>query len=103
MIKRYTVQEAQETILRRRPLGRDSYSPALIERTEALFGVGVTPLDAVRTILAAVEAEGDQALQRWSNLLDGVELDDFAVPPKRMAASSAIRTRLKRAQPGPPS
>lgn len=101
MIKQYSVREAQETILRRRPPGRDDYSPALMKSMEVLFGAGVTPPDAVRTILAAVETDGDQALQQWTKLLDDVQLDDFVVPPERIAAafeylSDAVRQSMQR-------
>ncbi len=101
MINRYTLQEAHKTILRRRPLQRDSYSPAIRERTEALFGEGFLPPDAVRTIIASVESDGDQALQRWSVLLDGIHLDDFVIPVETLATSfeampDAVRLSMQR-------
>ncbi|NIP18124.1 MAG: histidinol dehydrogenase, partial [Xanthomonadales bacterium] len=70
MMKFYTVEEAQQTILRRKALNRTEYSPITIQRTEDFFGEGVTPPRAVEIILRSVEDEGDQALRQWSQLLD---------------------------------
>ncbi len=77
MIKIYEVNEAQATILRRKPLARMAYSPVILERTAALFGEGITPPMAVEQILQSVETDGDRALAHWSALLDdyrGVEI-----------------------------
>lgn len=79
MIPIYTVKQARETILERRPLQRDAYSPATLARTEAFFGRGVTPPQAVSTILRSVEADGDEALQKWSALLDSFTEETSAV------------------------
>ncbi|MFN8053394.1 MAG: histidinol dehydrogenase [Acidimicrobiales bacterium] len=48
---------------------------------------GEGPVAAVREILAAVEAEGDAALRRYTSAFDGVELDAIAVPPADVAAA----------------
>ena len=69
-MKIFTVEEAKQTILKRRSLNRAEYSPITLERTEAYFGAGVTPPKAVEIILQSVEDDGDLAIRRWSNLLD---------------------------------
>ena len=40
MMKIYSVEEAQETILERKTLNRNAYSPLTLEVTEKLFGLG---------------------------------------------------------------
>jgi len=40
-------------------------------------------------VLQAVRAEGDAALQRYTAQFDGVQIDDFAVPPEALAAAAA--------------
>jgi len=87
MLKIYTVEEARRNLLKREALNAMRYPPSLLERTARLFGPGVTPSLAVAQILASVRAEGDAALQRWSKLLDRVELDDFRIPPQALQAA----------------
>lgn len=73
IIKIYTVEEAQNTILKRRPLHKTSYASQTLERTEAVFGEGVTPPMAVSQILDDIEQRGDEALGEWSRTLDKYE------------------------------
>jgi histidinol dehydrogenase len=80
MIKIYTLSEAQASILQRQALNEMSYPPALLARTEVLFGTGVTPPQAVVQILASVRAEGDAALLRWSRLLDQRAPEPLRIP-----------------------
>lgn len=68
-----TPNQAQDTILRRRSINNASYSPRTLAQMAAFFGEGVTPPQAVETILRSVEQDGDQALQQWSALLDGYD------------------------------
>ena len=82
MIRIYSVEEAKGSILQRRALQRSAYAPDTIARTEAYFGEGVEPPQAVQTILRSVEAEGDAAVRRWSSLLDNFESDADAVSPE---------------------
>ena len=90
MLKLLDVPTAQRTILRRTPLSAMDYPGVVLERTEKLFGKGVTPPQAVAIILASVQAEGDDALRRWSKLIDQVDLDaktpseGFCVPPAEL-------------------
>ncbi len=83
-MKFYTVEEAQQTILRRKALNRTEYSPITIQRTEDFFGEGVTPPRAVEIILRSVEDEGDQALRQWSQLLDRCDDCQIAIPPSAL-------------------
>ena len=98
MIKIYTVEEAQRSILRRQPLNAMTYPPAVLAGTERLFGPCVTPAQAVAKILASVQAEGDAALRRWSKLLDRVELEDFRIPSEKLEeAYRSLTDELKTA------
>jgi histidinol dehydrogenase len=87
MIRIYTVAEAKQTILKRKPLSREKYVPATLERTQALFGEGIAPPEAVAQIIDSIEADGDVALRKWSVLLDRFEGDDFAIPEARLERS----------------
>jgi len=87
MIALYSVKEARETILKRLPLNHDTYSPLIVSRTEALFGEGVTPPVAVQRILRTVSQEGDQALRRWSSLLDHFTEDKLILPANELTAA----------------
>lgn len=84
MIHIYSVEEAQKTILKRKPLSREKYAPATLKRTAELFGEGVTPPQAVAQIIASIEAEGDTALRKWSTRLDGFDGEKFAVSEFRL-------------------
>lgn len=81
-MKIYTVEEAKQTILKRRALNRIEYSPIMLKRTEEYFGTGVTPPKAVEMILRSVEEQGDQAVREWSALLDRFEGEEIEISPR---------------------
>jgi histidinol dehydrogenase len=98
MMKIYSVEEARSTILRRRTLNRNEYSPLTIEATEKVFGLGVSPPQAVETILDSVYQEGDQALQKWSRILDQYDGGEIRIPESRLEeAWFEVPPRLKQA------
>ncbi len=98
MIQIYSVEEAQKTILRRQALSMTSYPPRLLERTAQLFGPGVTPPQAVSQILASVQANGDDALLRWSALLDRQAETQLVVPAAELhAAYESLSEDLRQA------
>jgi histidinol dehydrogenase len=98
MMKIYSVEEAQETILERKTLNRNAYSPVTIEATEKLFGSGVRPPQAVETILESVDQEGDQAVRKWSRILDNYDGEEISIPEARLEqAWVAMPPRLKQA------
>jgi len=82
MLKIYDIETAKKTILRRSSLSTMTYPTSVMERTGQLFGVGTTPPQAVAKILASVQAEGDNALRRWCELLDHVVPIKFLIPPE---------------------
>ena len=98
MMKIYSVEEAQETILERKTLNRNAYSPLTLEVTEKLFGLGVRPAQAVETILESVDQEGDQAVRKWSRILDDYDGEEISIPEARLEqAWVAMPPRLKQA------
>jgi histidinol dehydrogenase len=54
---------------------------------EEVFGRGISPLEAVRLILAEVRERGDEAIAGFSQKLDGVEVPLLEVPPDQMRAA----------------
>jgi histidinol dehydrogenase len=98
MLKIYTVAEARQTLLKRDALNAMRYPERLLERTESLFGKGITPPLAVAQILASVRQEGDAAVRKWSRLLDRVELAAFHVPEADLkAAYESLDAELREA------
>ena len=89
MLRIYTVEEAQQGLLKREAIHVTRFPSSVLESTERLFGPGVTPPLAVAQILDSVRVEGDSALRRWSKLLDRVDLADFRVSPEVMEAAYA--------------
>jgi histidinol dehydrogenase len=79
MLKIYDVESARQTILKRSMLQEAEYPESLLRRTALLFGEGITPPQAVAMILASVRREGDSALRRWSEVLDGTSPEQIAV------------------------
>lgn len=84
MIKIYDIDTASRTILHREPLFTMSYPESILESTERLFGQGINPSKAVAEILKSILEDGDEALRKWSSLLDRFEPDDFRVEPSEL-------------------
>lgn len=61
--------------LLRPALDQIELAPAAARRTAELFGEALTPLEAVRRILADVEAHGDAAVIEYTERIDGVKFD----------------------------
>ena len=87
MLSIYDVETARRTLLKRTPLNAMTFPPATLARTEALFGKGVTPPQAVSTILASIQSEADAALRRWSALLDKATPQDFLIPTEALQSA----------------
>ncbi len=95
MIKLFTVQEAQQTILRREMALEPEIPPALRASLERLFGRGATPETAVSHILRDVRQKGDAALKDWTLKIDGVQLAALQVAEEQVqTAVSRIPTEL---------
>ncbi|MBW8011114.1 MAG: histidinol dehydrogenase [Chloroflexi bacterium] len=79
MIKIYAVEEANSTILKRKPLHLDDFAPTTIKRTEAIFGADVTPPQAVEKILKSINKDGDNSVRHWSKTIDNFEDERFSI------------------------
>lgn len=80
---------AKANILRRVPFDETAIPQALQERIADRFGAPLTPAQAVDRIVQDVRHNGDAAVRRWTERLDGVDLEQFEVPPARLAAAAA--------------
>jgi len=87
------VNEARETILKRRSLRDYAVPEHVIERSADLFGERLMPDDAVRRIIRSVRQTGDQALIEWNQKLDGTRTDSLLV------ASAELETALHELAP----
>jgi len=71
--------EAEGLLNRLDPLDLSELPEAVVARTRQLFGEGVTPEQSVVQMLSDVQQQGDAALRRYAELLDGARLDEFRV------------------------
>jgi histidinol dehydrogenase len=62
-------------------------TPAMAERSAAIFGRPLAPAEAVARILADVHSSGDAALRDYSRRIDGADIEAFLVPPVEMEAA----------------
>ena len=89
---------ATDVLTRIDPLDLDSLPESVAERTRQVFGPDVTPEQSVVTMLRDVRREGDAAIRRYAQLLDGVELTEFRVADAELAqARAAISPELESA------
>ncbi|MCY3917143.1 MAG: histidinol dehydrogenase [Chloroflexi bacterium] len=92
------VEEARDTILKRRSLRDYAVPQHVIERSVDLFGERVMPDDAVRRIIRSVREAGDQALIQWNQTIDGTRTDSLLVTRAELElALSAVAPELRRA------
>lgn len=90
MIPIYTdLDAARLTVLRRRSFDDVEVAPAIQQSLDQMFGPGTTPAQAVDRIIADVRNDGDQALHRYSRLIERVELDTLAVTREEIDAAYA--------------
>ena len=73
------LKEAEGLLSRLDPLDLSELPEAVVARTRQLFGEEVTPEQSVVQILRDVRQQGDAALRRYAELLDGARLDEFRV------------------------
>ncbi len=88
---------AQQTILRRVPLGEQEVPPFVLERIQEMFGERLFPHQAVDRILRDVRAQGDAALRAWTRRLDGASPDSFRVPVEALQAALRSISNSERA------
>src|SRR5437867_2358676 len=67
-----SVREARETLLRRRPFDEADLPPSVREITRRVFGAELDAAAVVDRILRDVRQEGDAAVLRYNESIDGV-------------------------------
>ena len=97
-LKIYTADEAQRTLLRRRPLEEVDLPASVREGMARIFGAELAPAEAVARILADVRARGDAAVREWTARIDGQDLPTLTVEPGDLeAAYNALPSELRAA------
>ena len=91
------LDRAKQELTRVGPLDFD-LPPEVTDRTEELFGERLSPQESVQRILRDVEEQGDNAVRRYTHLLDGVELVGLEVSDEEIArAGRKVPKALRRA------
>ncbi|MBN1536244.1 MAG: histidinol dehydrogenase [Anaerolineales bacterium] len=90
---------ASQTILKRRPPDELAVPPAITESITALFGETLSPNQVVERIISDVRLNGDAALLKWAEKLDGNHSGSLRVPETEIKAAlsglpAAQRTAL---------
>ena len=89
-------ENAGNVLTRIDPLDLSSLPESVVARTRQAFGDDVTPAESVVRMLADVKRDGDAAVRRYAELLDGVRLEDFRIPQSELdAASEQISPELR--------
>jgi len=95
MIQIFTVEEAQNSILRRDMALEPTVPSSLQASLDRMFGHGATPETAVSHILRDVRKNGDSSLRDWTLKIDGVQLPKLFVDPAEIeTAVSRIPAEL---------
>lgn len=68
------ISEASDLLQRQDPLNMDAISAAVIERTEAVFGKGVSPAQSVVKIIEEVRQKGDEAVLKYARMFDDPDI-----------------------------
>ena len=90
------MDEARDTILKRRSLRDYTLPEHVTERSVELFGERVMPDEAVRRIIRSVRQAGDQALVQWNQKLDGTRTDSLLVTRAELdSACDALAPELR--------
>lgn len=80
MLTIFSIPQAKNSILKRRTIDNYSLPPSVASNIENLFGEALTPEQAVSRILSQIRNQGDIALRKWAETLDGKCPDKFRVP-----------------------
>jgi histidinol dehydrogenase len=88
MLKQYDPQTARQTILKRTSPDEMQVSQRVLDGLAQLFGEVLTPEQAVSKILTDVRMNGDSALQKWTQMLDHIDL--APAPVSKVLVQSAL-------------
>jgi histidinol dehydrogenase len=86
----YGREAGLQSILRRVPLDEIELPEPLRERDRKLFGPGLSPEETVRRIVRTVRDEGDTAVVRFNQALDGSAAAPIKVDESEIASAYAV-------------
>src|SRR5687767_15343657 len=90
LIARYDdIDEARRELLAHRSLGDAPLPAAVVQKIREVFGRDLTPAEVVAKIVADVRAEGDTAIRRYTEAIDGRRVDSLVVGPADLDAALA--------------
>lgn len=78
-MKIFTVPEAQQSILKRRPWDELDVPQSLMDGIQSIFGERLHPEEVVRRILRDVRQRGDLAILDWTRQIDRIEIRGIMV------------------------
>jgi histidinol dehydrogenase len=88
LIARYEdVDEARRELLGRRTLGDAPLPAPVVQKIREVFGKDLTPAEVVARIIADVRADGDAAIRRYTEAIDGRRVDSLVVTPAEIDAA----------------
>ena len=68
-----------EQILTKKPFDEIELSPKIREMNKKIFGEDLSAIDIVRKIVSEVRSEGDSAVSKYTEMIDGIRLENFEV------------------------
>src|ERR1051325_9049352 len=90
LIARYDdVDEARREILSRRSLGDTPLPAPVVQKIREVFGRDLTPSEVVARIIADVRTDGDAAIRRYTELIDGRTIESVVVSQDELDAAVA--------------
>lgn len=88
MIALYSnLDEARRALVGSRVLDAVDLPAPIRETIREVFGEALSPAQVVERIIADVRADGDEAVRRYTWLLDGVDVEDLVVPHEEVQAA----------------
>ena len=90
LIARYDdVDEARRELLARRTLGEAPLPAPVVAKIRQVFGKDLSADQVVRRIIRDVRAEGDAAIVRYTEAIDGRRIENLVVSPAEIDAAMA--------------
>ena len=77
-------REAVETLLTKKSFDEVELSPKIRAANKKIFGSDLSAVEIVRKIVSDVRKLGDAAIIDYTKKIDGVQLENFTVPPEKI-------------------
>ncbi len=95
------IDEGKRSLNRRRLEDEQNNNPGLLKGIARIFGEDLSPADAVARILTDVRKTGNDAIDRYTRIIDGIELPSFEVDQQAILTAASnlseeVRTALIR-------